>query len=120
MSPLSQIRQIDYTVIYVRDMAAMRHFYGAVMEFPLLRELSERWVEYRIGAMTLAPIGPIAWLRCSAASRRALVRIDALGSAGAQTTCSNLAASSSKPSGHAVITDDVDRGAHGERRDALP
>ena len=28
MNPLSQIRQIDYTVIFVRDMEAMRHFYG--------------------------------------------------------------------------------------------
>jgi lactoylglutathione lyase len=54
MNALSQIRQIDYTVIYARDMQAMRHFYETVMEFPLLRELSERWVEYRVGSNTLA------------------------------------------------------------------
>ena len=54
MNPLSQIRQIDYTVIFVRDMAAMRHFYGSVMEFPHLRTLSDKWIEYRIGANTLA------------------------------------------------------------------
>ena len=54
MSPLSQIRQVDYTVIFTRDMAAMRHFYETVMEFPLLRVLSERWIEYGIGANTLA------------------------------------------------------------------
>jgi lactoylglutathione lyase len=54
MQALSQIRQIDYTVIFARDMEAMRHFYGTVMEFPLLRELSERWVEYRVGSNTLA------------------------------------------------------------------
>lgn len=54
MSPLSQIRQIDYTVIYARDFPAMRHFYQTVMEFPLLRVLSERWIEYRIGTTTLA------------------------------------------------------------------
>jgi lactoylglutathione lyase len=54
MNALSQIRQIDYTVIYARDMQAMRHFYETVMEFPLLRTLSERWVEYRIGSTTLA------------------------------------------------------------------
>jgi lactoylglutathione lyase len=51
---LSQIRQIDYTVIFTRDMLAMRHFYETVMEFPLLRVLSDRWIEYRIGANTLA------------------------------------------------------------------
>jgi len=54
MQALSQIRQIDYTVIFARDMAAMRHFYETVMEFPLLRTLSDRWVEYRVGANTLA------------------------------------------------------------------
>jgi lactoylglutathione lyase len=54
MQALSQIRQIDYTVIFARDMPAMRHFYETVMEFPLLRTLSERWIEYRVGANTLA------------------------------------------------------------------
>src|ERR1051325_10889068 len=54
MQALSQIRQIDYTVIFARDMAAMRHFYETVMEFPLLRTLSDRWIEFRIGATTLA------------------------------------------------------------------
>ena len=34
------IRAIDYTVIFVRDMAAMRRFYEGVLGFPLLRELS--------------------------------------------------------------------------------
>ena len=54
MPALSQIRQIDYTVIFVRDMRAMRHFYETVMEFPLLRTLTERWVEYGVGSTTLA------------------------------------------------------------------
>jgi len=54
MQALSQIRQIDYTVIFARDMDAMRHFYETVMEFPLLRSLSDRWIEYRVGSTTLA------------------------------------------------------------------
>jgi catechol 2,3-dioxygenase-like lactoylglutathione lyase family enzyme len=54
MQALSQIRQIDYTVIYARDLDAMRHFYETVMEFPLLRTLSDRWFEYRVGSTTLA------------------------------------------------------------------
>jgi catechol 2,3-dioxygenase-like lactoylglutathione lyase family enzyme len=32
----------------------MRQFYETVMEFPLQRTLSERWIEYRVGATTLA------------------------------------------------------------------
>jgi lactoylglutathione lyase len=45
MNPLHEIRQIDYTVIFARDMAAMRRFYETVMEFPLQRTLSDKWIE---------------------------------------------------------------------------
>jgi catechol 2,3-dioxygenase-like lactoylglutathione lyase family enzyme len=38
----------------LRDLDAMRHFYENVMEFPLLRILSERWIEFRVGSTTLA------------------------------------------------------------------
>jgi catechol 2,3-dioxygenase-like lactoylglutathione lyase family enzyme len=39
-SPFQAIRSIDYTVIFVRDMAAMRRFYEDVLGFPLLREFT--------------------------------------------------------------------------------
>jgi catechol 2,3-dioxygenase-like lactoylglutathione lyase family enzyme len=52
------IRAIDYTVIFVRDMAAMRRFYGDVLGFPLRRELSPGWIEYRVGDNTLALARP--------------------------------------------------------------
>ena len=48
------IRAIDYTVILVRDMAAMRRFYEEILGFPLIRELSPNWIEYRVGPNTLA------------------------------------------------------------------
>jgi catechol 2,3-dioxygenase-like lactoylglutathione lyase family enzyme len=54
MQALSHIRQIDYTVLFARDLDAMRHFYGSVLEFPVLRRLSDRWIEYRVGSTTLA------------------------------------------------------------------
>ena len=53
-SAFEAIRAIDYTVIFVRDMAAMRRFYEDVLGFPMIRELSPRWLEYRVGANTLA------------------------------------------------------------------
>jgi catechol 2,3-dioxygenase-like lactoylglutathione lyase family enzyme len=52
------IRAIDYTVIFVRDMAAMRRFYEDVLGFPLVRELSMNWIEYRVGENTLALARP--------------------------------------------------------------
>jgi catechol 2,3-dioxygenase-like lactoylglutathione lyase family enzyme len=57
-SAFRAIRAIDYTVIFVRDMAAMRHFYEGVLGFPLVRELSPGWIEYRVGDNTLALARP--------------------------------------------------------------
>jgi catechol 2,3-dioxygenase-like lactoylglutathione lyase family enzyme len=57
-SPFDAIRAIDYTVIFVRDMAAMRRFYEDVLAFPLLRELSANWIEYGLGPNTLALARP--------------------------------------------------------------
>ena len=53
-SPFHSIRAVDYTVVLVRDMAAMRRFYEGILCFPLTRELSEGWIEYQIGGTTLA------------------------------------------------------------------
>jgi catechol 2,3-dioxygenase-like lactoylglutathione lyase family enzyme len=39
-------------------MAAMRRFYEDVLGFPLLRELSPGWIEYRVGGNTLALATP--------------------------------------------------------------
>ncbi|XIA66923.1 VOC family protein [Bradyrhizobium sp. TZ2] len=53
-SPFQAIRAIDYTVLFVRDMAAMRRFYEDVLSFAVARELSAGWIEYQIGGNTLA------------------------------------------------------------------
>lgn len=55
---LGRIRSLDYSIIYVRDMAAMRAFYERVMGFPLERTLGEAWIEYRIGSNILALADP--------------------------------------------------------------
>jgi catechol 2,3-dioxygenase-like lactoylglutathione lyase family enzyme len=57
-SAFQAIRAIDYTVIFVRDMAAMRRFYEDILRFPLRRELSAGWIEYRVGDNTLALARP--------------------------------------------------------------
>ncbi len=66
---LGRIRSLDYSIIYVRDMAAMRAFYSDVMGFALERTLGEDWIEYRIGATILALAHP----RVSAAAKDAPV-----------------------------------------------
>jgi len=53
-SAFQAIRAIDYTVIFVRDMAAMRRFYEDILRFSLLRELFPGWIEYQIGGNILA------------------------------------------------------------------
>jgi catechol 2,3-dioxygenase-like lactoylglutathione lyase family enzyme len=57
-SAFQAIRAIDYTVIFVRDMPRMRRFYQDILGFPLFRELSPGWIEYRVGANTLALARP--------------------------------------------------------------
>jgi catechol 2,3-dioxygenase-like lactoylglutathione lyase family enzyme len=57
-SAFQAIRAIDYTVIFARDMAAMRRFYEDILGFPLVRVLSPRWIEYRVGDNTLALARP--------------------------------------------------------------
>ena len=54
MNALTQIRHLDYTVIFARDMAAMRRFYATVMRFPVHQELGPQWIAYRVGASLLA------------------------------------------------------------------
>ena len=57
-SAFQAIRAIDYTVIFVRDMTAMRRFYEGILGFPLVRQLSPGWIEYRLGNNTLALAKP--------------------------------------------------------------
>lgn len=52
-SAFDAISAIDYTVILVREMDAMRWFYEDVMRFSLQRELSSNWIEYKVGGNTL-------------------------------------------------------------------
>lgn len=54
MDPKLPIRSLDYTVIFARQMSAMREFYGATLGFPLHKELGAQWVEYRVGSNILA------------------------------------------------------------------
>jgi catechol 2,3-dioxygenase-like lactoylglutathione lyase family enzyme len=58
VSAFRAIRAIDYTVVFVRDIAAMRRFYEEVLGFPLIREFSPGWIEYRVGHNTLALATP--------------------------------------------------------------
>ena len=48
------VRCLDYTIVFARDLPAMRRFYGETLGFTLQRELSARWIEYRIGSNVLA------------------------------------------------------------------
>jgi catechol 2,3-dioxygenase-like lactoylglutathione lyase family enzyme len=57
-SAFQAIKAVDYSVIFVRDMAAMRGFYEGILGFPVLRELSPGWIEYRLGGNILALARP--------------------------------------------------------------
>jgi lactoylglutathione lyase len=54
VNALNRIRNIDYTVIFARDMPAMRRFYEDVMRFPVDSELGPQWIVTRVGGALLA------------------------------------------------------------------
>lgn len=54
MKGLDSIRQIDYTVLFARDMHAMREFYGGLLRFPVVQDLGPQWIAYAVGSTTLA------------------------------------------------------------------
>lgn len=54
MDPKLPIRSLDYTIIFARQMAAMREFYGTTLGFPIHKELGSKWVEFRVGSNLLA------------------------------------------------------------------
>ena len=57
--PLRAIRALDYTVIFTRDLDAMRRFYTEVMQFDVYFELGGgSWVELRVGGNILALTRP--------------------------------------------------------------
>jgi catechol 2,3-dioxygenase-like lactoylglutathione lyase family enzyme len=57
--PLRAIRGLDYTVIFARDLAAMRRFYTDVMQFEVYFELGGgKWIELRVGSNILALTEP--------------------------------------------------------------
>ena len=58
MNALSRIRQIDYTIIFCRDLKAMKRFYGEVLGFPHDRDLFPTWIEFRVGNNILALTQP--------------------------------------------------------------
>lgn len=113
MNALSTIRQIDYTVIYVRDMVAMRRFYSGVMGFELLRELSPRWIEYKVGSNTLAlaerggrfndPAPPVGALSLQLAFRVAPPMVDACAQALAEAGVKIESPPTDQPFGHRTL-----------------
>jgi catechol 2,3-dioxygenase-like lactoylglutathione lyase family enzyme len=54
MNALKNIRNIDYTVVFARDMKAMRSFYEDVMGFAVHSRLGESWTAYQVGSCLLA------------------------------------------------------------------
>jgi len=54
VDPAIPIRSLDYTVIFARQMSAMREFYGTTLGLPFHRQLSPHWVEFRVGSSLLA------------------------------------------------------------------
>lgn len=52
------ITALDYTVLFARNMDAMRAFYEGVLGLKVSRELSRDWIEYKLGGTILTLARP--------------------------------------------------------------
>lgn len=53
-NPLRAIRNMDYVIVFARNMKSMRSFYADIMQFPVYRDVHPSWIEYRVGGTLLA------------------------------------------------------------------
>lgn len=107
------IRSIDYTVIFARQMAKMREFYGTTMGFALHRELSPTWVEYRIGSNILAlavpgarfpdPLPPAGTMSLQLAFRVAPQEVDTCAATLAERGVKIVSPPTDQPFGHRTV-----------------
>jgi lactoylglutathione lyase len=113
MDPKLPIRSIDYTVIFARQMSKMREFYGATMGFALHRELSPKWVEYRVGSNILAlaepgarfndPLPPVGTMSLQLAFRVAPQEVDACAATLAKRGVAIVSPPTDQPFGHRTL-----------------
>jgi catechol 2,3-dioxygenase-like lactoylglutathione lyase family enzyme len=113
MDPKLPIRNLDYTVIFARQMAKMREFYGTTMGFPLHRELSPRWIEYRVGGNILAltehggrfpdPAPPVGALSLQLAFRVAPQEVDMCAATLAERGVEIVSSPTDQPFGHRTL-----------------
>lgn len=113
MDPKLPIRSIDYTVIIVRQMFKMREFYELTMGFPLHRELSAKWVEYRVGSNILAlaqpgarfndPLLPVGAMSMQLAFRVAPSEVDACATTLVERGISIVSPPTDEPFGHRTL-----------------
>lgn len=113
MDPKLPIRSIDYTVIFARQMPKMREFYGSTMGFALHRELSPKWVEYRVGSNILAlaepgtrfndPLPPVGTMSLQLAFRVAPQEVDACAATLAERGVAIVSPPTDQPFGHRTL-----------------
>jgi len=113
MDPKLPIRSIDYTVIFARQMGAMREFYGTTLGFPLHRELSPHWVEFRVGSNVLAltehgrrfsdPSLPIGALSLQLAFRVAPSEVESCAATLVERGVNIIAGPTDQPFGHRTL-----------------
>jgi catechol 2,3-dioxygenase-like lactoylglutathione lyase family enzyme len=113
MDPKLPIRSLDYTIIFARQMPAMREFYETTLGFPLHKELGPQWVEFRVGSNLLAltergmifddPSPPIGVLSLQLAFRVTPGEVASCASVLAERGVSIVSGPTDQPWGHRTL-----------------
>ena len=86
MDPRLPIRNLDYAVVFARQMAPMCEFYEKTLGFAFHRKLGPKWVEFRVGSSIVAiaepgglfddPVPPVGVLSLQLAFRVAPAEVE--------------------------------------------
>lgn len=112
-NPLNAIRNMDYVVVFARDMTAMRDFYARILLFPVYREVHPSWIEYRVGGTLLAlterglvfndPQTPKGALSLQLAFRVTRMEVDACADAFRKAGIAIIGEPTDQPWGHRTL-----------------
>ena len=113
MDPKLPLRNLDYTVIFARQMAKMCEFYGTTLGFPLHRKLSSKWFEFRVGSSLVAlaepgglfddPVPPVGVLSLQLAFRVAPNEVELCANTLRERGVELISGPTDRPFGHRTL-----------------
>ena len=113
MDPRLPIRNLDYAVVFARQMAPMCEFYEKTLGFAFHRKLGPKWVEFRVGSSIVAiaepgglfddPVPPVGVLSLQLAFRVAPAEVELCAATLRERGVELISGPTDRPFGHRTL-----------------